>query len=181
MPRRLLIEAAQEHVEPEHVAGSSCLFRIATRAGAWLQRGYGVAVLLLLLLDGCAASAPTLSPADYPFHSAALPPAEYLLAYPLPSVAPQIELHWRLTVDSNRVQADGLIERQQESQIKEVWLQLVGIDATGRTVSFTPPIRFAWRSAGARESFTIALKPRGGEMRYEVQLYMFEFAPQLTH
>ena len=141
-------------------------FRIATRAGAWLQRGYGVAALLLFLLDGCAASAPTLSPAAYPFHSVALPPAEYPAAYPLPSVAPQIELHWRLTVDSNRVQADGLIERQQESQITEVWLQLLGIDATGRTVSFTPPIRFAWRSPSALESFIIVLKPRGGEQRY---------------
>jgi hypothetical protein len=82
-------------------------------------------------------------------------------------------------VDSNRVQADGLIERQRESQIVEVWLQLLGIDATGRAVSFTAPVRFAWRSADALESFTIRLKPRGGEQRYEVQLYMFEFAPQL--
>ena len=145
----------------------------------WLQRS-GEAVFLIFLLDGCAASAPTLSPADYPFHSVALPPAKYPSTYPLPSVAPQLELHWRLTVDANRVQADGLIERQQESQIKEAWLQLLGIDETGRTVSFTPAIRFAWRSAGALESFTIALKPRGGEQRYEVQLYMFDFAPQLT-
>jgi hypothetical protein len=98
----------------------------------------------------------------------------------LPSVAPQIELHWRLTVDSNRVQADGLIERQQESQIKEAWLQLLGIDATGRTVSFTPAIRFSWRSPSALESFIIVLKPRGGEQRYEVRLHSFEFAPQLT-
>jgi hypothetical protein len=94
-------------------------------------------------------------------------------------VEPQVELHWRLTVDPDRVQADGLIERQQESRIAEVWLQLLGIDATGQIVSFTPPIRFAWRSAGALEAFTIALKPRGGEQRYEVRLYMFEFAPQL--
>ncbi len=143
------------------------------------MRGYGVAAFLILLLDGCAASAPTPGPAAYPFHSVALPPAEYPSSYPVPSVAPQIEIHWQLTGDSNRVQADGLIERQQESRIMEVWLQLLGIDATGQTVSFTPPIRFAWRSASALESFTIALKPRGGEQRYEVRLYMFEFAPQL--
>ena len=156
-------------------------FRIAGCEEAWFQRGYGVAAFLIFLLHGCAASAPTLSPAAYPFHSVALPPAEYPAAYPVPSVAPQIEIHWQLTVDSNRVQADGLIERQQESQIKEVWLQLLGIDATGRTVSFTPPIRFAWRSPSALESFTIALKPQGGERRYEVRLYMFEFAPQLSN
>jgi hypothetical protein len=181
MPSRLLIEPEQEHVEPENVAGSPCHFRIATREGARLQRGYGVAALLIFLLDGCAASPPKLSPAEYSFHSVALPPAEYPAAYPLPSVVPQIELHWRLIVNSNRVQADGLIERQHDSHIKDVWLQLVGIDATGRTVSFTPPTQFSWRSAGALESFTIALKPRGGEERYEVRLYMFEFEPQLTH
>jgi hypothetical protein len=149
--------------------------------GASFPRKYGVTAFLILLLGGCAASAPPLSPAAYPFHSVALPPAEYPSVYPEPSVAPQIELHWRLTVDSssNRVLADGLIERQQESQIKEVWLQLLGIDATARTVSFTPPIRFAWRSPSALESFRITLTPRGGEQRYEVRLYMFEFAPQL--
>jgi hypothetical protein len=149
------------------------------RIASWVQRGHGVGAFLIFLLAGCAASDPTLSPATYPFHSVALPPAEYPSAYPVPSVAPQVELHWRLTADSNRVQADGLIERQRESQIMEVWLQLLGIDATGRAVSFTVPIRFAWRSSGALEPFTIALKPRGGEQRYEVQLYMFEFAPQL--
>lgn len=123
---------------------------------------------------------PNAEPGGLPFHSVALPPAKYPAAYPVPSVAPQIEIHWQLTEDSNRAQADGLIERQPDSQIKEVWLQLLGIDATGRTVSFTPPIRFAWRSASPLEWFTIALTPRGGEQRYEVQLYMFEFAPQLT-
>jgi hypothetical protein len=145
------------------------------------QRGYGVATFLILLLAGCAASAPALSPADYPFHSVALPPAEYPATYPVPSVEPQVELHWRLTEDSNRVRADGLIERHQEFRIQEVWLQLLGIDATGRIVSFTGPIRFAWRSARALESFSIALKPRGGEQRYDVRLYMFEFAPQLRN
>jgi hypothetical protein len=145
-----------------------------------VQRGCGVA-FLIFLLAGCTALAPTPSPAAYPFHSVALLPAEYPSAYPVPSVAPQIEIHWQLTVDSNRVQADGLIERQRESWIQEVWLQLLGIDATGQTVSFTAPIRFAWRSSSALESFTIALRPRGGEQRYEVRLYMFEFAPQLRN
>jgi hypothetical protein len=94
-------------------------------------------------------------------------------------VTPQMEIHWRLTVDSNRVQADGLIERERESKIREAWLQLLGIDATGRTVSFTAPIHVLWRSPGTLEPFTMALTPRGGEQRYEVQVYSFEFAPQL--
>src|SRR5262245_56667877 len=147
----------------------------------WLHPGYCLAACLVLPLGGCAAQAPALSPADYSFHSVLLPAAQYPSAYPSTSDAPQIVLHWRLTVDSNRVQADGLIERQYESHIKDVWLQLVGIDATGRTVSFTPPTRFWWRSPSALDTFRIALEPRGGEQRYEVQLYMFEFEPQLTH
>src|SRR5215831_16678931 len=89
---------------------------------AWSQRGWSVVVFLTFLLDGCAASTPTLSPAEYPFHA----------------VTPQIGIHWRLTADSNRVQAEGVVERQRETQIREAWLQLLGIDATGRAVSFTP-------------------------------------------
>jgi hypothetical protein len=58
--------------------------------GWWLPRAYGAAALLVFLLSGCAASTPPLSPADYPFHSAALLPAEYPAAYPAPNVEPQI-------------------------------------------------------------------------------------------
>ena len=145
----------------------------------WPQRGCHVMVFMIFFLGGCAASTRTLSPAEYPFHAVVLPPAGYPSVYPLPSTAPQLEVHWRLTVDSNRVQADGVIERQRETQIREVWLQLLGIDAAGRTVSFTAPIRFLWRTPDTLERFTIVLTPRGGEQRYEVQLYTFEFEPQL--
>jgi hypothetical protein len=118
----------------------------------------------MFLLGGCAASTPPLSPADYPFHA----------------MAPQIDLHWRLIVDSNRVTADGVIERQRETQIREAWLQLLGIDATGQTISHTAPVHVLWRSpSNTLQPFTIALTPRGGEERYEVRVYNFEFAPQL--
>ena len=143
------------------------------------QRGRRVMACLIVFLGGCATSTPTLSPAEYPFHAVVLRPAEYPTVYPAPSVEPQLQIHWRLTVDSNRVQADGVVERQRETQIREVWLQLLGIDATGRTVSFTAPIYFLWRSPSTLVPFTIVLTPRGGEERYEVQLFNFEFAPQL--
>ena len=128
-----------------------------------MNRSSCVMVLVIFLLGGCAASTPILSPAEYPFHN----------------VAPQIEIHWQLTVDSNRVRADGVVERQRETQIREAWLQLLGIDATGRIVSFTAPVHVLWRSPGTLQSFTMALTPRGGEQRYEVRVYHFEFAPQL--
>jgi hypothetical protein len=58
--------------------------------GWWPSRAYGAAALLVFLLSGCAASTPPRSPADYPFHSAPLLPAEYPAAYPAPNVEPQI-------------------------------------------------------------------------------------------
>jgi len=132
------------------------------RRASWRRGCSGVVACLVFLLAGCATSTPTLSPADYPFHGE----------------APQIAIHWQLTVDSNRVVADGVIERERETQIREAWLQLLGIDATGGIVSFTAPVYVLWRS-GTLQPFTIALTPRGGEQRYEVRVYSFEFAPQL--
>ena len=127
------------------------------------RRRSGVMLLVTLLLGGCAASTPILSPAEYPFHN----------------VAPQIEIHWQLAVESNRVQADGVVERQRETQIREAWLELLGIDADGQIVSFTAPVHVLWRSPSTLQPFTIALRPRGGKQRYEVRVYHFEFSPQL--
>jgi hypothetical protein len=121
-----------------------------------------VAVFLIFLLGGCAGSTPMLSPAEYPFHAE----------------APQVEIHWQLTVEPSRVQADGVIERQRETQIREAWLQLLG-DGAGRIVSFTAAIRVPWRLPGTLVPFTIALIPRGGEQRYEVRVYSIEYSPQL--
>jgi len=129
----------------------------------WGLRGGSVVALLMFALGGCAASTPALSPAEYPFHG----------------VASQIEIHWQLTVDANRVLADGVLERQRETQIREAWIQLLGLDATGQAVSFTAPVHVLWRSPSTLAPFTIALKPRGDEQRYEVRVYNFEFAPQL--
>jgi hypothetical protein len=107
------------------------------------------------------------SPMDYPFHSVE------------PPITIHWELKWRLPVESARVQADGLVERQ-SPYMRVAWLQLLGIDAAGRPVSFTPPTRVVWRSPSDLESFTIVLKPRGGEQRYEVRLYSFEYEEETT-
>ena len=48
-------------------------------------------------------------------------------------------------------------------------------DGPDRQPHAANPVRLA--IPDALESFTIALKPRSGEERYEVRLYMFEFAP----
>jgi hypothetical protein len=56
----------------------------------------------------------------------------------------------------------------------------VGLDAAGAIVSFTTPMRVRWRSLWDFEPFVIRLRPRGGEERYEVRLYSFEYPEENT-
>ena len=117
----------------------------------------GVALLSLGLLAGCAVSAPVARPADFPFHA----------------VEPQFDIHWRLSPGPDVARAEGVVERRSR-HIASVWLQLVGLDATGHIMSFTTPIWVAWGSWSDSESFAIALRPRGGEERFAVRVYAFE-------
>ena len=115
------------------------------------------------LLAGCAASVAAARPADFPLHSE----------------APPVDFHWRLSVTPTAVRADGLVERRNHL-IAGAWLQLLGLDGTGRIVSFTTPTRVRWKSESDVESFTIPLRPRGGEQRFEVRLYSFEYPEENT-
>ena len=125
----------------------------------------GASAVLLpeLLLLACAASAPAPAPTDFPLHTA----------------APPVEMHWRLSTDPKVVKADGLVERRQHL-LGSAWIQLLGLDAAGKIVSFTTPIRVSWRSDSDLESFAIPLRPRGGEQRFEMRLYSFEYPEENT-
>jgi hypothetical protein len=123
-----------------------------------------VALLTLaLLLASCSASAPLPKPVDFPFHETAAP----------------FEIHWRLSPGPSVARADGLIERHHH-HIGSAWIQLVGLDATDSIVSFTAPSRVRWRSDSDSEFFTIALRPRGTEQRFEVRLYSFEYQEEMS-
>jgi hypothetical protein len=123
-----------------------------------------VALLTLaLLLASCPACAPLPKPVDFPFHETAAP----------------FEIHWRLTPGPSIARADGLIERRHR-HIGSAWIQLVGRDATDSIVSFTAPGRVRWRSYSDSEFFTIALRPRGTEQRFEVRLYSFEYQEEMS-
>jgi hypothetical protein len=132
----------------------------------WPRVLRGVVALLIpgLLLAGCAVSAPVPRPADFPFHV----------------VGPPVDIHWRLSLDPSVARADGLIKRRQH-HIGSAWLQLIGLDDTGRIVSFTTPARVRWTSESDSESFTITLRPRGREQRFEVRLYSFEYPEEMSH
>ena len=125
-----------------------------TRARATLA----VVLLVGVAVGGCAGLAPPPRPADYPFHAA----------------SPPFELSWRITEGPGSVQADGLIERRNPN-VGTATLQLIGVDATGRIVSFSPPIPVRWGSAWDAEGFTVALTPRGTVQRYEVRVQSFEY------
>ena len=75
-----------------------------------------------LFVAGCATSGAARRPADFPLHNE----------------APPVAFHWRLTEDPTAVRADGLVERRNHL-IAGAWLQLLGLDAAGRVVSFTTP------------------------------------------
>jgi hypothetical protein len=92
---------------------------------------------------------------------------------------PPVDIHWRLSLDSSVTRADGFIERRQPL-LRSAQLQLVGLDPTGRIVSFTTPARVFWRSESDSESFTINLRPRGGEERFKVRLYSFEYLEEMS-
>jgi hypothetical protein len=124
----------------------------------------GLALLVATMgVAGCATSGAAWRPADFPLHSE----------------APPVAFHWRLTEDPTAVRADGLVERRNHL-IAGAWLQLLGLDAAGRVVSFTTPTRVRWTSEADLESFTIPLRPRGGEQRFEIRLYSFEYPEENT-
>jgi hypothetical protein len=116
----------------------------------------------LMLVAGCTMSAPMPRPADFPFHVA----------------APPVDIHWRLSLQGDVVRADGLIERRQP-HVGSAWLQLLGLDASGRIVSFTSPTRVRW-SGWDSEPFTIWLRSRGREQRFEVRLHSFDYVEEMS-
>ena len=124
--------------------------------------GGTAAFLMSVLLAGCA-TAPFPKPADFLFHTP----------------APPLDIHWTLSVEPSIVQADGLIERHRP-EIGSARIQLLGLDAAGRIVSFTTPILIVWRSTWDLEPFTIRLRPRGQEQRYEVRVFSFEYQEGLV-
>jgi hypothetical protein len=136
--------------------------RMRGSGGRW--RALGALGAAGVLLASCARiNTPAPAPADFPIHRS----------------APPVELHYRLATGPDGVQAAGLAERR-NPLIGSAWLQLVGVDAAGAIVSFTTPMRVRWRSLWDFEPFVIRLRPRGGEERYEVRLYSFEYPEENT-
>lgn len=130
----------------------------------WGQvRGRAAALLVLGLLAASCAFAPGPRPGDFALHT----------------LTPPVEFHWQLSLDPRLVVATGLVERRQHL-LGSAWVQLLGFDVTGAIVSFTAPVRVHWRSASDLESFSIPLRPRGTEQRFDVRLHSFEYPEEST-
>ena len=117
-----------------------------------------VVLLVGVALTGCAGTGPAPEPAEFPLHA----------------VDQQFDLHWRLIQGADLTGAAGRVVRR-HADISDVWLQLVGLDAAGRIVSFSGAVHVRWASPWAGEAFTITLRPRGGEQRFEVRVKSFAY------
>jgi hypothetical protein len=113
-------------------------------------------LVVLAVLAGCAASQPALRPADLPEHLAESP----------------IVLHWRIDREPDRVTAVGLVEiPQTPERVENVTVELQGLDAQGRVVSWNRAFVSPRTFSGAEPwPFRVSLRPTGAEERFTVRV-----------
>ncbi len=114
---------------------------------------------LLLILVGCGESVRIAQPQDFPLHA---------------TDHPFFNLHWRLERPEGKVLAVGLVEAARQGGISQVILELRGFDRSGQVIS-----RALGRTYGGPfhrgdfRPFTVRLRPRGGEERFELRVWSF--------
>jgi hypothetical protein len=111
-----------------------------------------VLLLSVVALTACAAGAPQPRPEDFPLHE-----------------RDQIfTLDYRIDRKPDRTEATGLITSRTTATFRFAAVNLFGVAANGRVVSrdtYTVNGSF-----GGPQSFSLALKPTGEEVRYLVQV-----------
>jgi len=126
-----------------------------TATGSLAQITRFLSLVLLLLLVGCAAPAPSARSADFPVQS-----ADQFFYF-----------RWALERDGGIVRAVGLVESR-VSTFSELTLVLFGLDKSGRVVSRG----FGYVTPGFRreaQPFTVDLRPGGQEDRFELKVLSF--------
>jgi len=125
----------------------------------WIESGRGrrtIALAVTFALAACARGAPAPTLAEFPLHA----------------TDQQFDLSWRLALSEDRAVATGVVARR-NGEVSDAWLQLVGLDAAGHIVSFNSLSHVRWASPWDVEPFTLELRPRGGEQRFEVRVKAF--------
>ena len=112
--------------------------------------------VVALGLAACAGVPPVPTPADFPLHA----------------TDQQFDLSWRLAPGADLTKVTGLVGRRTRD-VSDARLQLVGLDAAGRIVSFSELTHVRWASPWNTESFTLALRPLSPEQRFEVRVTSF--------
>ena len=117
---------------------------------------------LAVLLAACAAAAPTPTPADFPLRASDQPP---------------FVVSWRLTEAPGSVSAAGVLDvGRYVDHLADATVELVGLDAGGRTVSRDIDRLYPRQFAGdAIWPFRLEVAPKGQETRYVVRLYEFNW------
>ena len=131
--------------------------RFPTKAFTTMAGGAGL-LLGVLVLGGCAGSTPAARPADFPVHA----------------IDQQVDLHWRIERGGSLVRAAGLAERR-APEVRWAMLQLIGLDAAGRIVSFSTPELVRWQSSLDAETFSLTVGPRGQEQDFKVRVQTFGY------
>ncbi len=116
-------------------------------------------LLSLLLAGGCAESVRLARPEDFPFHA---------------TDHPFFNVHWRLEREAGRVLAVGLVEAARQGGIRDVTLELRGLDKSGRGVSRALGTTYGGRfHRGDIWPFVVRLRPRGEEERFELGVWSY--------
>ena len=123
------------------------------RRFAWLLTG--------IMLAACAAPTPAPQPADFPNHT-----------------RDQVfTLDYRIDQGPARVEAVGLVDSRNTIAFRFVRLNLFGVDANGRVVSRGETTVYG--SFGGPQQFSLALRPRGDEVRFELQVGAYSLGRDL--
>ena len=120
-----------------------------------------VVLLSVIVLTACAAGAPQPRPEDFPLHER----------------DQMFTLDYRIDRQPDRVEAVGLITSRTTASFRFATVNLFGVDANGRVVS-----RDAYTvngTFGGPQSFSLALKPIGAEVKYLVQVGNFSLGRDL--
>jgi len=87
-----------------------------------LERRLALSTMLVLAVTGCAGARTALLPIGFPFYK---------------QDPTGLDLRWRLARGSDQVQVDGLVTGASVQPVREAMLELRGLDAHGRVVSWT--------------------------------------------
>jgi hypothetical protein len=127
-----------------------------------LERRLALSTMLVLAVTGCAGARTALLPIGLPFYK---------------QDPTGLDLRWRLARGSDQVQVDGLVTGASVQPVREAMLELRGLDAHGRVVSWTSHVAYWSDPSGdvRTQPFHVRLRPAGTEERFDVAVSRVDY------